>query len=191
MRIEDSDALVVVDVQRDFCPGGALAVTGGDAIVPVINQLTPRFQRQVFTRDWHPANHCSFSSAPRWVDGSWPAHCVQDTAGAEFHPDLVVPSSALVLNKATVAEKDAYSGFDGTNLADDLRRLTVRRVFVCGLATDYCVRATALDALQNGFSVALIEDACRGVDNPAGAVTQAISEMTTAGVTALQSRDLV
>jgi nicotinamidase/pyrazinamidase len=190
MTIEPSDALVVVDVQRDFCPGGALAVAEGDAIVPIINRLAPLFQRHVYTRDWHPANHCCFSDAPEWKDGSWPPHCVQNTPGADFHADLNIPSGALIVSKADHADHDAYSGFQGTRLEAELRGMGVRRVFVCGLATDYCVKATALDALECAFDVVLIEDACRGVDNPAGAAAQAVAAMRDAGVEVCASGDL-
>ncbi|MBI5091013.1 MAG: nicotinamidase [Candidatus Hydrogenedentes bacterium] len=190
MTIEDSDALIVVDVQVDFCPGGALAVTGGNEIVPVINRLAPRFQCHVYTRDWHPADHCCFSETPQWVDGSWPRHCVRDTPGAAFHPDLAVLPGALIVSKAEHRDRDAYSGFDGTELAATLREMNIRRAFVCGLATDYCVKATALDGVKHGFEAILIEDACRGVDLPAGSVARAVEEMRAAGVTKCSSGDL-
>ncbi len=182
MKIDANDALIVVDVQNDFCPGGALAVVDGDSTVPGINKLLPRFAVCVFTRDWHPADHCSFSSAPRFVDKSWPLHCVADTPGAQFHPALNVPADAAIVSKGTDAAKEAYSGFDGTALADSLRKQGVRRVFVCGLATDYCVKATALDALENGFVTVVIDDLCRGVDNPIGTARAAIDAMKAAGV---------
>lgn len=161
----ERDALIVVDVQNDFCPGGALAIAGGDLIVPVANRLLPLFRQRVFTRDWHPSDHVSFADAPEFRDGSWPAHCVQDTPGAEFHPDLVVPPDALIVSKGDDPGREAYSGFQASSidLAGWLRERAVRRVFVTGLATDYCVRATALDARAAGFQVTLIEDAVRGV----------------------------
>jgi len=191
MQLEPSDALIVVDVQRDFCPGGALAVADGDAVVPVINRLTPLFTRCVFTRDWHPANHCSFSEDPQWRDGSWPSHCVQDTPGAEFHPDLRIPNDALIISKAARSDAEAYSAFDGTGLDAELRGMGVRRVFVCGLATDYCVKATALDAADKAFDVVVIDDACRSVDYPPGSAAQAMDEMQGAGVVVCASGDVL
>jgi nicotinamidase/pyrazinamidase len=190
MTIGPSDALVVVDVQNDFCAGGSLAVPDADAIVPVINDLVPRFEHRVFTRDWHPANHCSFSDNPEFVDGSWPAHCVRDTPGAAFCPDLDVPEDAVIVDKATGIDRDAYSGFQDTSLADELRSRGVARVFVCGLATDYCVKTTLLDAVRDGFDAVLIEDACRGIDVPAGTVADAVDEMKTAGATVCTSGSL-
>ena len=191
MNIEPNDALIVVDVQRDFCPGGALAVPDGAAVAPLINRVAQRFRRRVYTRDWHPVNHCSFSADPKWVDGSWPAHCVQDTPGAAFDPALAVPEDALVVSKGARADAEAYSGFDGTGLDAELRGMGVRRVFVCGLATDYCVKATALDALERAFDVVVIEDACRGVDNPAGTAAQAIADLCKAGAQICTSGELL
>jgi len=182
LEIDASDALVVVDLQQDFCPGGALAVNEGDTIIAGINAITPRFTQTVFTRDWHPANHSSFSAAPKFVDKSWPPHCVAKTAGADFHPALEIPGDALIVSKGSDPAREAYSGFDGTTLAETLHARGVRRVFVCGLATDYCVKATALDAVKNGFETILIEDLCRGVDNPPGAAGAAIAKMKSAGV---------
>ena len=190
MKIESTDAMIVVDVQNDFCPGGALAVAGGDEIVPLINGLVRRFRHSVFTRDWHPADHCSFEDPPRFVDGSWPAHCVQDTAGAVFHTDLLVPDRVMVVSKATGPSKEAYSGFDDTTLAEDLRAHGVTRLFVCGLATDYCVKATALDGLKAGFDVVIVEDACRGVDNPPGAAAAALDAMRAAGAVVCGAEDV-
>jgi nicotinate phosphoribosyltransferase len=159
------DALIVVDVQNDFCPGGALAVAEGDLVVPLVNRLLPLFRHRVFTRDWHPPDHVSFADPPEFRDKSWPPHCVQDTPGAEFHPDLLVPPDALIVSKGDEPGREAYSGFQagGIDLAAWLGERGVRRVFVTGLATDYCVRATALDARAAGFKVTLVEDAVRGV----------------------------
>jgi len=179
MKVNDDDALLVVDVQNDFCPGGALSVPGGEGVVRAINPLQLKFSRIFFTRDWHPQDHCSFSDEPAFEDGSWPPHCVQDSPGAEFQGDLHVPSDAIIISKGTDPDKEAYSGFQGTDLAAQLRAAGVARVFVAGLATDYCVKATALDALREGFAVVLIEDGCRGIDD---AVSQAaIAEMRGAG----------
>lgn len=155
----EHDALIIVDVQNDFCPGGSLAVTEGDAVVPVLNRLAPQFGTVVATRDWHPADHRSFAAQ----GGPWPVHCVAGTPGAGFHPALEQQSVDLVVQKATTPEQEAYSGFDGTDLADQLRARGVRRVYVGGLALDYCVDATALDARRAGFETWVIRDATRPV----------------------------
>jgi nicotinamidase/pyrazinamidase len=190
IQAQPTDALIVVDVQNDFCPGGALAVSEGDTIVPVINQLIEKFRVRAFTRDWHPPNHCSFSDVPQFVDGSWPAHCVFDTPGAALHPDLAVPDDAIMVNKATTQDRDAYSGFDDTTLADQLRQAEVQRVFILGLATDYCVKATAHDAHAAGFDTYVVTDACRAVDNPPGTGAAALVEMENAGVVCINSVDV-
>ncbi len=182
MKPTASDALVVVDVQRDFCPGGALAVAGGDEVVPIINELTKKFDHLVFTRDWHPADHCSFSPAPEYHDKSWPVHCVAGSSGAAFAEGLDVPAHALVVDKGTAADREAYSGFEGTTLAETLRGRGVESIVVCGLATDYCVKNTALDGLRHGFRVTVVQDACRGVDVPPGTSDEALREMAAAGV---------
>lgn len=153
------DALIIVDVQNDFCPGGALAVGDGDAVVPIINALAPRFGTVVATQDWHPAEHRSF--APQ--GGPWPIHCVAGTHGAALHPALDTAPIDLTVRKAMVAEEEAYSGFDGTDLTQQLRARGVRHVYVTGLALDYCVDATALDARKAGFDTYVIEDATRAV----------------------------
>lgn len=190
MNALPTDALIIVDIQNDFCPGGALPVERGDAIVPGINEKQHLFKCRVFTRDWHPANHCSFSDDPQFVDKSWPAHCVQETSGAAFHPGLQVPDDAWIVSKGTKADREAYSGFEGTSLTEDLRARDVMRLFVCGLATDYCVKSTCLDGRKNGFDVFLIEDLCRAIDNPPGTANAAVEEMRQAGVQPLHSRDL-
>lgn len=179
MKVNEDDALIVVDVQNDFCPGGALPVPGGEGVVRVINPLQMKFQKLFFTRDWHPQDHCSFSDAPTFTDKSWPAHCVQDSPGAEFHGDLHVPSDAVIVSKGTNPEREAYSGFQDTALADQLRASGVTRVFVAGLATDYCVRATVLDAIQAGFAVVLVTDGCRGISDET--TDTALAEMDAAG----------
>jgi len=153
------DALIIVDVQNDFCPGGALAVADGDAVVPILNRLAAHFGTVVATQDWHPATHSSFTAQ----GGAWPPHCIADTPGAEFHPDLDLAAIDLVVRKAMLTEQDAYSCFDGTNLAAQLRARGVQRVFVGGLALDYCVDATARDAQAAGFATAVISDATRAV----------------------------
>lgn len=175
-------ALIVVDLQNDFCPGGSLAVTEGDQVVPLINQLIPEFDVVVYTRDWHPSNHISFSDQPRYIDKSWPVHCVAETQGAAFHPELNVIPNGFVVDKGTRMDEEAYSGFQGTNLGDCLHASSVDIVFVAGLATDYCVKATALDAIREGFRTFVISDACRGVNVPAESVGQALKELLHAGV---------
>jgi nicotinamidase/pyrazinamidase len=189
MRIEITDALIVVDVQNDFCPGGALQVAEGDRVIPAINDLIPQFGHVVLSRDWHPANHCSFAESPQFKDGSWPVHCVADSPGAQFHRDLHMPANALIISKGIHADREAYSAFSETGLAEYLRARHVKRLFVCGLATDYCVKETVLDGLRNGFVMFMIEDACRGVDIPAGSVAQAIDAMKAAGAGVCRSGD--
>jgi nicotinamidase/pyrazinamidase len=201
-------ALLVIDVQNDFCPGGSLAVSGGDAIVPLINGLMRLFPRVIATQDWHPSDHVSFASSHPGkkvldsveADGImqvlWPDHCVQATRGADLHPALDTRAVGLVLRKGMRSRLDSYSAFfendrtTGTGLTDYLKGLGVTRVAVCGLATDYCVRASALDARRMGFEVFLVEDACRGVDLPKGSVTAALDDMVRAGVELVESGSL-
>jgi nicotinamidase/pyrazinamidase len=153
-----TDALIVVDIQCDFCPGGALAVPDGDAVVPAINRLLALTDwLAIATRDWHPGDHCSFVTQ----GGIWPVHCVAETPGAAFHPALETARIQAVVSKATTREAEAYSGFQGTDLAAQLDARAVRRLFIVGLATDYCVKATALDARRAGFAVVVLEDAMR------------------------------
>lgn len=158
------DALLVVDLQNDFCEGGALAVNGGAALVPGINAEIEAARTAgalvVASRDWHPVDHASFAHR----GGPWPVHCVQDTPGAAFHPDLALPADTVRVSKATAFDADAYSAFDGTGLAGYLRDKGIERVIVCGLALDVCVRATALDARREGFAVRLLEALCAAVD---------------------------
>jgi nicotinamidase/pyrazinamidase len=181
MMPHKGDALLVVDVQRDFLPGGALAVPGADAILPRINRYAAEFERHglpVFaTRDWHPPDHCSF----RDRKGPWPPHCVAGTPGAEWPAALMLPSETRVVSKATSRDADAYSGFQGTDLAAQLRALGCQRVLICGLATDYCVKATALDALAAGFTVFVLEDAVRAVEVNPGDGARALAELAGRG----------
>jgi nicotinamidase/pyrazinamidase len=174
-------ALVLVDIQRDFCRGGALAVPDADAVVPAANRWIARARAEgmpiVASRDWHPADHLSF----RERGGPWPPHCVQDSPGAEFHPDLAVPADALVVSKGSSPGFDSYSDFDGTGLADRLRALGIERLFIGGLALEYCVRATVLDALAAGFEAHLLLDATRALEVHPGDAEAALSEMTRAG----------
>ena len=172
------EALIVVDMQRDFMPGGALPVPGGDEIIPRCNDYIEEFRKRgaliVATRDWHPPNHISFKEQ----GGPWPAHCVQNTPGAEFVVDL--PADAVIISKATEPDKEAYSGFEGTDLAEILRKNGVKRVYVCGVATEYCVKATALDAVKHGFETYLLSDAVKGI-RPEDE-ERALKEMKSAGV---------
>jgi nicotinamidase/pyrazinamidase len=182
-----ADALIVVDVQRDFCPGGALAVPQGDQVVPAINRLLALTDwLTVATRDWHPANHASFATH----GGTWPPHCVADTEGAAFHPTLDVTRIREVVSKATRRDVEAYSGFQDTDLGAHLAARGIRRVFVTGLATDYCVKATALDARKAGLDVIVITDAIRGVEVHPGDCAAAMEEMRRAGIRFMQSADL-
>lgn len=184
------DALIIVDVQVDFCPGGALPVPEGDKIVPVLNEYIRKFDSAgaliIATRDWHPPNHISF----RDYGGLWPQHCVQGTKGAEFHPDLRLPNKVLIVSKATDPKREAYSGFEGTGLDEMLRRFGVRRVFVGGLATEYCVKNTVLDALKYGFETFLLEDAVKGIDVNLGDTERAIREMLEKGAKKLSLTDI-
>ncbi len=181
------DGLIVVDLQVDFCPGGALAVTEGDEIVAPVNGLLdiPGWMK-VATRDWHPADHASFEAQ----GGIWPVHCVAGTAGAAFHPRLNAGKVEMVVSKATTRDAEAYSGFDGTTLAGDLRAAGIGRLFVCGLATDYCVKATALDARREGFEVVVLEDAIRAVNVDPKDGENAIEEMRAAGCAFALSPDI-
>lgn len=179
--IDKKSALIVVDVQRDFCPGGALPVPEGDRVVPVLNKYVEKFERVgapiYATRDWHPPNHASFKAR----GGIWPPHCVQNTEGAEFHPDLALPKGTKIISKAMDPEREAYSGFEGTRLGEELKRRGIERVFVGGLATDYCVKNTVMDALKLEFETILLEDAIRGVDVKPGDSERAVGEMVKKG----------
>lgn len=187
LSLGPGDALIVVDVQNDFLPGGALGVSGGDQLLPVLNDYVRRFTQQglpVFvTRDWHPPGHCSFKAS----GGPWPIHCVAGTPGADFPPELALPTTARIISKATVIDKEAYSAFAGTDLAEQLRGIGVRRVFVGGLATDYCVLGTVKDALALGFATVLLRDAVRAVDAKPGDGDAAIAEMLALGACCVQS----
>jgi nicotinamidase/pyrazinamidase len=182
---KSGDALIVVDVQNDFLPGGNLAVLDGDAVVPVLNTWIRRFRAAglpIFaTRDWHPSDHCSFQDQ----GGPWPPHCVVGTRGAEFTPELVLPPDVLVHSKATRPEKEAYSDFEGGDFGRQLRDLSISRLFIGGLATDYCVRATVLDGIKEGFDVILLLDAVRAVEVQPGDGDRAIAEMRAAGALAV------
>jgi len=180
-RIVNNDALIIVDVQRDFCLGGALPVPAGDQVVPVLNEyirLLKKADARVFaTRDWHPPNHVSFKT----YGGPWPPHCIQQSEGAKFHPDLKLPDDTSIISKAMEPSKESYSGFDDTELADKLKTQGVKRVFVGGLATDYCVKNTVLDAIKLGFETVLLLDAVQGIDVKPGDAEKAIDEMVLKG----------
>lgn len=181
LSIGKGDALLIVDVQRDFLPGGALAVPHGDAVVPVLNRYIGLAQRKglpvIASRDWHPKKHCSF----RDQGGIWPEHCVRETPGAAFAEGLALPAGAEVVSKATREDADAYSAFDSTALADELRARGIRRLLTGGLATDYCVLNTVLDALKSGFEVLLLADAIRAVEVKPGDGARAEREMRRVG----------
>ena len=185
-----ADALIVVDMQNDFMPGGTLGVAGGDAIVPLINRLAEGFKTRVFSRDWHPVNHISFSPKPEYKDLSWPAHCVQKTPGAEFHPALNVKLADLIVDKAFLPDRENYSAFEDSDLTAWLQGRGIQRVFICGLALDYCVKATALDAVRKGFRCFVLLDAVRAVHTPEGS-NAAVAAMRLAGVEMIFSHEMV
>ena len=176
---QPDDALIIVDVQIDFCPGGALPIEGGDAVVPVLNRwIAAAVDARVPTfasRDWHPRHHLSFVES----GGEWPVHCVQDSPGARFHPELKLPGSTIVVTKGVRFDRDQYSAFDQTGLATELRKQGIRRVWVGGLAQDVCVRATVLDAAREGFETIVIADATCPVTRAGG--ERANEEMRQAG----------
>jgi nicotinamidase/pyrazinamidase len=195
-----SEALVVIDVQNDFCPGGALAVADGNAILPLVNQLIARFEHVVLTQDWHPAGHSSFASThagkapfetiamPYGAQTLWPDHCVQGTKGADFYPSLEWTKAELVIRKGFRKAIDSYSAFfendhaTPTGLAGYLRERGIGKITLCGLATDFCVAFSALDAVKAGFATEVIVDACRGIDL-GGSMAAMTSNMKAAGVT--------
>ena len=208
IEITPRDVLVVVDVQYDFLPGGSLAVAGGDEIVPLINTLARKFTNVVFTQDWHPADHISFASQhpgkapfetvdlPYGTQVLWPDHCMWNTRGAELSTDLDIPHGQLIIRKGYNRLIDSYSGFQEadretlTGLAGYLNECDVDRLYVVGLATDYCVGWTAIDGAAAGFDVTVIEDATRPIDN-AGSLAQAWTDMAEAGVERIQSKDIL
>jgi nicotinamidase/pyrazinamidase len=201
-------ALIVVDVQNDFCHGGALAVPEGDRIVPIINQMQTKFNLIVATQDWHPADHGSFAANhPGKNIGEvielnglmqilWPVHCVENTPGADFHPGLDRRRIAGIFHKGTDPGVDSYSGFfdnghrKSTGLGEYLKEQGVDEIYVCGLTTDYCAKYSTLDALDLGFKTHLIEDACRGVNLTPGDVEKAIAEMKAKGVAVCTSGEI-
>jgi nicotinamidase/pyrazinamidase len=202
MKIGPADLLLVIDVQNDFCPGGSLAVTDGDAVVPVINRLAQRFDHVVLTQDWHPPGHSSFATShagsspfetiamPYGPQTLWPDHCVQGTLGAAFHPRLVTDKADLVIRKGFRAAIDSYSAFfendrtTPTGLSGYLRERSLKRIFMVGLATDFCVNYSALDARRLGFETVVVGSACRAIDL-AGSLAAAQAAMAEAGVQAI------
>jgi len=172
------EALVIVDMQNDFCPGGALAVPDGDAVVDQVNQLAAQMPLVVATRDWHPADHGSFAAH----GGPWPVHCVQDTPGAQLHPGLDASRIDAIVDKGQVPDREGYSGFEETALERILRERDINLVHVAGLALDYCVKATALDAKRAGFDVIVHRGATRAVDVQPGDGERAVRELRDAGV---------
>ena len=183
---DDKAALIIVDVQNDFCPGGALATPGGNDIIPALNRhLDEAREREMLvyaTRDWHPPVTTHFKP----YGGEWPPHCVQESPGAQFHPDLKLPADAILISKGDDPAKDGYSAFDGhtragTSLLHDLRDRRVTTLFIAGIATDYCVKTTTLDAVQAGIDVRILKDAITGIDAHPGDVKRALDEMMHAG----------
>jgi nicotinamidase/pyrazinamidase len=208
MQITEQDVLVVIDVQNDFCPGGALAVAGGDRVIDPIHRIAPRFEHIVLTQDWHPAGHSSFASSYagkqpfEQVDLSygaqtlWPDHCIQGSKGAEFHPSLGLPQAELILRKGYRPQIDSYSAFfendrqTPTGLAGYLRERMLRRVFLAGLAYDFCVGSSALDARRLGWPAVVLRDACQAI-NLNGSVAKIEAEFSQAGVMLIESAALL
>ncbi|MFC5478446.1 nicotinamidase [Massilia suwonensis] len=190
LRLTSTDALLVIDMQVDFLPGGKLGVPDGDAVIEPINGLLALFAGQDLpiyaSRDWHPANHCSFAQR----GGPWPPHCVAESPGAAFSERLALPASAVIVSKADTEDVDAYSAFNGTELAAHLRGHGVQRLVVCGLATDYCVLNTVIDARANGFEVLIAEEAMRAVDVTPGDGERAIARMRGLGAQSFRLGEL-
>jgi nicotinamidase/pyrazinamidase len=200
MQTTDRDVLIVIDIQNDFCPGGALAVPDGDEIIPAVNRLAASYAHVILTQDWHPPGHASFASShpgkhpfetiqvAYGAQVLWPDHCVQGTTGAAFHPELEVPHAELVLRKGFRTAIDSYSAFQendhrtATGLASYLRERGFGRLTLCGLATDFCVGFSAIDGCQAGFQVSVVTSACRAIDIN-GSLAQTMRSMSQAGVT--------
>lgn len=188
---KNKQALLLVDVQNDFFPGGALPTPEGDTIVAPVNRLIETFRAEsrpiVATRDWHPENHCSFEEQ----GGPWPPHCIQGSEGAAFKPEIELPKSATVISKADAPDKEAYSGFEGTDLAERLRDMDVSSLVVGGLATDVCVKNTVIDALNAGFDVTVVPEAISGVEANPGDSQKAVEEMKERGAAFVSVDDVV
>jgi nicotinamidase/pyrazinamidase len=189
LNISSKDALIVADIQNDFLPGGALPVDQGDQIIPVLNDYAKMFNKAkakiVASRDWHPPKHISFTAQ----GGPWPPHCVRETDGAKFSPDLKLHSGTNIVSKATDSGKEAYSVFDGTELGEQLKAQGVTRIFIGGVATDYCVVNSVMDARKMGFDVVVLVDATRGINVKSGDVDQAFETMRRNGATQLTLAD--
>ena len=206
-KLDDATVLIIVDAQYGFMPGGGLAVADGDAVVPVINRIAPRFANLVLTQDWHPADHISFAAnhpgrapfetitLPYGEQVLWPTHCVQGTRDAALHDDLRVPQAQLIIRKGFHRDVDSYSAFmeadrrTSTGLAAYLKARGITKLYLCGLATDYCVAWSAQDARAAGFEATVIEDACRAIDLN-GSLARAWADMAAAGVGRVQSTDI-
>ncbi|NPA13351.1 MAG: nicotinamidase [Aquificae bacterium] len=191
VKVGDLDALIVVDMQKDFMPGGALPVPEGDRIIPTLNNYIKLFEERglpvFFTRDWHPENHISFKEN----GGIWPKHCVQNTEGAEFHRDLYIPAdNKFIISKGTSPDFDAYSGFQGTILDSLLKERGVKRIFVGGVATDYCVKNTALGGLNLGYQVFVLGDGIKGVDINKGDSERALQTLMLKGGVVINQADI-
>ncbi len=207
-RLHVTDALLIIDLQNDFCPGGALAIDGGDMIVPLVNLLAQRFHHVLVTEDWHPEGHISFASSHyrrepyEVVDAAygpqalWPEHCLQGSRGAELPPALEIRQAELILRKGFRREIDSYSAFlendhtTATGLAGYLRERGLQRLFLCGLAYDFCVRFSAVDGKALGFETIVVEDACRAVNLP-GSIDATNAALSAAGVPRIQSAELL
>jgi nicotinamidase/pyrazinamidase len=201
-------ALIVIDVQNDFCPGGALAVPGGDRIIPTINRLSGKFKKVIATQDWHPENHVSFAvNHPGKKEYDvirykgieqvlWPKHCVPGTKGAEFHPELNSEKIDLIVRKGNNPDIDSYSAFREndkktiTGLEGYLRKLGMNKIYFCGLALDYCVFYSAMDAEELGFETYVIIDGTKGIDSPKGNIEKTLNEMKDKGIKIVESKDL-
>lgn len=208
LQTQNQKALLVVDVQNDFCPGGSLAIKQGDEIIPVINKLMTKFPLVIGTQDWHPANHLSFAANHKGkkplniinLQGIeqvlWPNHCVQGSRGADFHHQLNTVGFNLIIRKGSNPQLDSYSAFyendkkTQTGLSGYLKGLTISQLYLCGLAMDYCVFYSAMDAVNQGFSVFVIEDACRGVDFPTGSMRKALQTMQQSGIHIINSKEV-
>ena len=189
LNISSKDALIIADIQNDFLPGGALPVDQGDQIIPVLNEYAKAFKKAdakiLASRDWHPPKHISFTAQ----GGPWPPHCVKETEGAKFSPDLKLPEGTTVVSKATDSGKEAYSVFDGTELGEQLKSQGVTRIFIGGLATDYCVVNSVIDAHKMGFDVVVLVDATRGINVKPGDVDLAFETIRRNGATQLTLAD--
>ena len=206
--MKKNNALIIVDVQNDFCPGGKLAVPDGDKIIQTINKLSNKFEKVIATQDWHPENHLSFAvNHPGKKEFEvfdykgikqvlWPAHCVSGTPGADFHPDLTIKNINLILRKGSNPEIDSYSAFREndrttmTGLEGYLKSLEIKEIYLCGLALDYCIFYSAMDAKELGFETFVIIDGTKGIDSPIGNIDKSLNVMKEAGIKIVESKDL-